>query len=156
MSKKKQDELLNNCNFTEEEKFIFNNLVQKKTRTEIYPLVYEKYKLSTATVSRRIKSIIKKINSYEEGEEYTHKIYIHKFPNGKKYVGVCQNCNDRWNFGRGYAFNTKMFEDIKKYGWDNIEHKILLEVSDSLLAYKIEKILIDELDLINKGYNNIS
>lgn len=155
MSKIRQQELLNKCNFTNEEVFIFNNLVENKKRKEVYCLAYEKFKLSESTVKRRIKSICKKISNCTFGEQYTYKIYMHIFPNGKKYVGVCQNCKDRWNGGNGYAFNEEMYRKIQEYGWDNIEHKILLEVTDSYLAHTIEKILIDELDLINKGYNRI-
>lgn len=155
MSKVRQKNLLNNCNFTNIEKFIFNNLVEGKQRKDIYLLAYNEYNVSAPTVNRRIKDIVKKIRNYEEGEKYTHKVYIHKFPNGKKYVGVCQCCEDRWANGLGYAHNIEMFKDIQKYGWENIEHKILLEVSDNDIAYKLERILIDELDLVNNGYNNI-
>jgi hypothetical protein len=48
-----------------------------------------------------------------------------------------------------------MYEDIKKYGWENIEHKVIFETSDNYIAYELERILIEELDLINNGYNNI-
>lgn len=155
MSKTKQEELLKGCNFNDLEIFIFNNLVEERKRQEVYALVNEKYNISQPTVDRRIKGIVKKIRNYEEGEKYTHKIYMHIFPNGKKYVGVCQCCEDRWRNGLGYAYNVEMFKDIKRYGWENIEHKILIEVTDNELAYKIEKILIEELDLINNGYNNM-
>ena len=155
MSKKRQNEILDYCNFSELEKFVFNNLVEEKTRTEVYELAKQNYNVSASTINRIIKSLIKKISEKEEEKiVFTHKVYIHKFPNGKKYVGVCQCCQDRWNNGNGYANNKKMYEDIKKYGWENIEHKILLETSDNDLAYKLERILIDELELVKNGYNN--
>ena len=53
-----------------------------------------------------------------------------------------------------YASNKKMFNDIKKYGWNNIKHEILFETSDSYIAYELESLLIRELDLKNIGYNN--
>lgn len=155
MSKLRQQELVNNCNFSEEELFIFNNLVQNKKRKDIYLLTFEKFGLSQSTVKRRIRNIIKKISNCSLVNQYSYKVYIHKFPNGKKYVGVCQNVNERWCDGKGYIANKEMFADIKKYGWNNIEHKILIEVTDSYVAYSIEKILIEELDLKNKGYNKI-
>ena len=157
MTKKKQQEIINKCNFSEIEKLIFNNLVEEKTRIEVYKIIKDKYGISQATVCNYIKKIAYKISQCEsEDDLYTHKLYIHKFPNGKKYVGVCISCEDRWHNGNGYAYNKEMYEDIKKFGWENIEHKILLETGDSELAYKLEKILIEELDLINNGYNRIN
>lgn len=58
--------------------------------------------------------------------ENNYKVYIHEFPNNKVYIGItCQNVNDRWrNRYRGCPF---MYNAIKKYGWKNIEHKVLFE-----------------------------
>ena len=154
MSKTRQDNLLKECNFNELETFIFDNLVREKSRLEIYDLVKDKYGFSTSTVNRTIKDIIVKINNYDYNGDYKHKVYMHIFPNGKKYVGVCQNCNDRWSNGYGYAYNKEMYEAIQKYGWENIGHKILFEINDSKIAYELEKVLIDALDLVNNGYNN--
>lgn len=155
MTKDKQNELLVACNFTKQEQDIFNELVAGTKRKDIPLKLKDKYNMSASTVKRKINAIIHKISQYNEGENITHKVYIHKFPNGKKYVGVCQCCRDRWNGGNGYANNTEMYEDIKKYGWENIEHKVILETSDNYIAYELERILIEELDLINNGYNNI-
>ena len=155
MSKKRQKEIIDYCNFSELERFVFDNLVAEKSRNEVNELAKQKYNISASTVSRTIKQLTKKIGEKQsENTIITHKLYIHKFPNGKKYVGVCQCCEDRWNNGNGYAHNEEMYKDIKKYGWDNIEHKILLETSDNDLAYKLERILIDEMELIKNGYNN--
>ena len=54
-------------------------------------------------------------------------IYEHLFPNGKKYIGItCREPKKRWKGGLyGYAHNQYMQNAIKKYGWKNIEHKIL-------------------------------
>ena len=153
MSKSRQEKLMNECNFNEIEKCIFNNLVLEKSRLEVYDIIKQKYGCSISTTNRIIKKIINKINNYDYSDDSKYKIYIHKFPNGKKYVGVCQCCEDRWNNGNGYANNKEMYEDIKKYGWENIEHKVLYEISDSKIAYDIEHILINELELIKNGYN---
>ena len=154
MTKKQQDIILNECNLDEVQTYIFNKLVEGKKRKNVYELVKNKYGLSQPSTDRRIKKINNIIHCYnEEKENITLKVYMHIFPNGKKYVGVCQNCDDRWNNGRGYAFNEQMYNDIQKYSWDNIEHKILYETTNSEVAYQLEKILIEELDLKNKGYN---
>lgn len=156
MTKNREQELLINCNFSELQRFIFTNLAQSKTRKEVYSLVKEKYGFSQSLTDKHIKKIAEKINCVENGSSlFTYKIYEHIFPNGKKYVGVCQNCQDRWCGGNGYINNDEMYKDIKKYGWDNIEHKILLEVKDGSLAYKIERVLIEELELTQNGYNRL-
>lgn len=57
-----------------------------------------------------------------------YKVYKHKFPNGKIYIGITkQNVKDRWRNGKGYKENKYLINAIKKYGWDNIEHIILFE-----------------------------
>ena len=155
MMKTEQNKICEECNLSEIEKFIFNNLAEGKSRLSIFDLAKEKYNISQSTVNRTIKKLVKIVSEYKNDESiFSHKVYIHKFPNGKKYVGVCQCCEDRWANGKGYAYNKEMYEDIQKYGWNNIEHKILIEIKDSKIAYDVERILIEELDLINNGYNN--
>lgn len=92
-------------------------------------------------------------------EDRVFSVYIHKFPNGKQYVGITSvKPETRWANGNGYKKNKVMYEDIKKYGWNNIEH-ILFNDEDILYdeeeACYIEKCLIDSWDLTNpeKGYN---
>lgn len=55
-----------------------------------------------------------------------NKVYIHITPIGKVYVGITSTTIERrWrNNGNGYK-NQYFYRAIKKYGWDNIEHKIL-------------------------------
>ena len=53
-------------------------------------------------------------------------VYMHIFPNNKKYIGItCQEPNNRWRNGKKYINNSYMNNAINKYGWDNIEHKIM-------------------------------
>lgn len=151
ISKREKQEILDNVIFTDEEKKVFENLTVGIKRKEL-PLIVG---TSQRTIARLVKKISDKISNYKNNETISHKVYVHKFPNGKKYVGVCQCCEDRWANGNGYAYNKKMYDDIKKYGWENIEHKVLYETSNSSVAYNIERILIDELELVNNGYNNM-
>ena len=85
-------------------------------------------------------------------------VYIHIFPNGKKYIGItCQNPINRWRKdGSGYKEQPLMWKAIKKYGWNNIEHKILLEGLSKEEAEQKETELIKEFDTLvenKKGYN---
>ena len=78
-------------------------------------------------------------------ENKNYSVYKHIFPNGKIYIGkTCQKPLYRWKKdGKGYEHNTKMYADIQKYGWENIEHEILYnglskeEASD--IEYKLVK-----------------
>lgn len=56
-------------------------------------------------------------------------VYVHIFPNDKKYFGITsKRPNDRWEGGSGYGDNQPVMKAaIAKYGWGNIEHKILFE-----------------------------
>ena len=54
-------------------------------------------------------------------------VYKHTTPNGKIYIGItCQSASKRWGNGSGYKNNKYFYRAIKKYGWDNIMHEILI------------------------------
>lgn len=58
--------------------------------------------------------------------ERGYTVYRHLFPNGKTYIGITrQTPEDRWQDGFGYQKNRKMFGDIVRFGWNNIEHQVL-------------------------------
>ena len=55
-------------------------------------------------------------------------VYKHTSPNGKCYIGItCQSPKRRWDCGRGYKDNIHFTNAIRRYGWDNIKHEILLK-----------------------------
>ena len=85
-----------------------------------------------------------------------YKVYIHKFPNGKAYIGITrQEPKIRWGGGNGYVRNEYMHCAIKKYGWENIEHIILFDGLSEEDACEIEKSLIKKYRTNEKefGYN---
>lgn len=74
-------------------------------------------------------------------------VYEHKSPSGKVYVGItCQRAQCRWKGGSGYVRQDKHQEKfanaIRKYGWDNIEHTIVLDGVSKSEAEYAEKYLI--------------
>lgn len=81
-------------------------------------------------------------------------VYAHKFPNDMYYIGITrQDPKKRWGFnGSGYR-KQPVYDEIQKWGWENIEHIILyshLSVGD---ARSKERELILLYDSINNGYN---
>lgn len=154
ISKLKRDEIMNNIYFTPKEKIIFLLLLDGIKQKDIPKHI----NCSLRTVKYKVKNIYNKISIYYENkneEYYNNYVYMHIFPNGKKYVGCCIDCTMRWQNGNGYKTNIFMYNDILKYGWENIEHIILLKTKDSNIAFQLEKNLIIALHLTDKnfGYN---
>ena len=88
----------------------------------------------------------------------SYKIYAHiNKINGKIYIGqTCRkNVNQRWRNGKGYINNIAFYRAIKKYGWDNFEHKILFDGLSKEEADAKETELIALYDSKNPehGYN---
>lgn len=74
-------------------------------------------------------------------------VYIHTFPNGKKYVGQCREpATSRWKGGSGYARQKLIHNAILKFGWDNITHEIALSGISRKAAYAKEIELIKALN----------
>ena len=79
-----------------------------------------------------------------------YSVYIHLFPNNKVYIGITkQKPENRWNNGKGYKNNDYLANAILKYGWNNIEHKILYS---NLTKEEAE---IKEVELIREYKSNI-
>lgn len=86
-------------------------------------------------------------------KEYT--VYIHTFPNGKKYIGITrQNVQKRWGYGTGYNQQV-VGKAIKKYGWKNIKHEIVKDNLTQEEACLLEQKLIKKYKSNQKeyGYN---
>ena len=68
-------------------------------------------------------------------------IYMHTFPDGKRYIGMTsQNPERRWKgWNHGYYRQTLMANAIEKFGWDNIEHRVLCTCETKAEAVRIEK-----------------
>lgn len=84
-------------------------------------------------------------------------VYMHTSPNGKKYIGItcCKPRNRRWQNGYGYVDNKHFFSAIKKYGWQSIQHEILV---DNLTADEAGRLEIEYINRYNttdrrNGYN---
>lgn len=86
--------------------------------------------------------------------EYSVYIHTNKI-NGKKYIGITkQKPERRWQNGHGYE-NTYFGNAIKKYGWDNFTHEVILSQLPKDIACNIECALIAQFKTTNRvyGYN---
>lgn len=91
-----------------------------------------------------------------------YRVYMHVFPNGKRYIGMTKlSMEKRWQNGFKYRIKADMFADIVKYGWGNIAHVIydncgLWYTKEE--AEKQETYLISmwQTTDISKGYNKES
>ena len=88
--------------------------------------------------------------------ENNYKVYIHIFPNNKVYIGITRNRTDiRWANGKGYKKQEVMSNAISKYGWENIEHKVLYEnlTKEEAEQKEIELIAYYKSNQRQYGYN---
>ena len=85
-----------------------------------------------------------------------YSVYLHITPSSKAYCGITkQKPTKRWANGKGYANSPRFSKAIQKYGWDAIEHYIIIDGLSREEAGAIEKSIIDALNLTDPhfGYN---
>ena len=149
--------------------FLIENMFfnEKKREKKIFDMWYKGYNnveianvlnLSSKTIYRRKKELLKRINFFlNENQDLkeTYIVYIHIFPNKKVYIGMTNNVEERWKNGLGYIANEKMFNDILLYGWNNIEHNIIEDNLSYKEAMKLENEKINEYKsyIEEYGYN---
>lgn len=87
-----------------------------------------------------------------------YKVYVHIAPNEKLYFGITHlKPEHRWlSNGNGYKNCTLFWRAIKKYGWENISHIVLIDGISKEMACEIEKYLIAKYHSNESayGYNN--
>lgn len=93
-----------------------------------------------------------------DNEENKWCVYIHtNLINGKKYIGITSyKPEHRWKAdGRGYEKQSRFWNAIQKYGWNNFEHKIILANINYNDACDAEQYLIKYYRTMdeNCGYN---
>ena len=96
------------------------------------------------------------INVGGKEKEVTYTVYQHRnLSNGKSYVGMTsQEPKYRWNNGKGYQNNSKMWNDIQESDWNTAwEHNILGKFENEQEALNIEEMFIWLFDSTNDGYN---
>lgn len=95
-------------------------------------------------------------NKMDDKNKYSIYIHINKI-NRKVYIGQTSQHppEKRWLNGKGYSGNKHFDAAIKKYGWNNFEHKILYNNLSINEANDLEAFLINQYNSTNNkyGYN---
>lgn len=146
------DKIMKDTILNKKEKDCFKYLVQGYT----CKYIADKLRVSERTVKNRRKSIFEKLNlNITTIDNSKFCVYILVFPNKKFYIGKAANPKQRWNNGEGYRDNQEMYTDIQKFGWDNIEKKILYRGLTELEAHQKENetIVIYKSYMTEYGYN---
>lgn len=83
-------------------------------------------------------------------------VYKHTTPSGKVYIGITkQEVKNRWKNGSGYKPCKAFYRAILKYGWNNIQHEVLVTGLTEEEACDMEVKLVAEYNSANPkyGYN---
>ena len=68
-------------------------------------------------------------------------VYTHISPSNKYYIGITsQNVKKRWRNGNGYKDSVKFYNAIKKYGWDDFKHIVLIDKLDRETANTLNEL----------------
>lgn len=89
--------------------------------------------------------------------ENNYSIYVHIFPNDKRYYGISTSPENRWGEnGIGYQNQPKMWAAIQEFGWENIKHEIIMQNLTRQNALMIEEALINQYktNIPACGYND--
>ena len=96
------------------------------------------------SAERKLKELIITAENTTKQCDVVYSVYVHVFPDGKKYVGLTRRKpEDRWRHGRGYK-QERLSSAINEVGWDNISHNIVLKTTSVEEAKEMEKHLIAE------------
>ena len=84
-------------------------------------------------------------------------VYAHRFPNGKMYIGMTKRPLKR-RFGKcgvNYKHCSAMYRAIQEFGWENVEHLIVLTCENKEDAEKYEALFISKWKTMDPeyGYN---
>ena len=91
-----------------------------------------------------------------ETKQLAYFVYIHTFPNGKKYVGCTTQAKPecRWREGKGYYLQKHLYNAILKYGWSSITHEVFeVESKEEMYRKEIELISFYHSNDPEYGYN---
>ena len=82
-------------------------------------------------------------------------VYKHTSPSGKVYIGITgRKPSERWKDGKGYKHQKYFYNAIKKYGWNNFEHEILIDhITREEAKEKLDIHFLDEQQFIEQYHS---
>jgi len=95
-------------------------------------------------------------NQEEQDGQNNFCVYKHTSPSGKVYIGITgKKPEKRWQDGNGYKNNPIFYNAIRKYGWDNFTHEIMMAKLSREQAVDMERFYIYFYNSNNReyGYN---
>lgn len=125
-----------------------------KDRALIKHCVYKKVVDGVERLKEEINNI--DANTLEQDIENNYCVYLHTFPDGKRYYGVSCSPETRWGpEGKNYKSQERFWNAIQETGWENIKHEIILSGLSKETALLIERSLINQFksDIPELGYN---
>lgn len=160
--------LLKELPFTDEtEKTIFTLLLIGNTSSKIA----NRLKLNIKDVLFDRKNLFKKIqlvesaylipmnNTQIETDQNDNGYCVYKLtlPNNKIYIGIGTNMESDWCNIEYYNDNQRLYRDMKKFGFDNINQEIIYSGMTYVQARKKERKLVLEYKSYSSkfGYNNV-
>lgn len=145
------DKLMEETLFTDKEKECLKYLSKGLTTKEIGTIMGFSVR-NVAKIKRKLR--VKLDDYFGIEEEKIYSVYVFIFPNKKVYIGRSSNIKQRW-YSVSYKHNSLMYSDIKKYGWENIEKKVLYHnlTAEEAKKKENETIVIYKSYMSEYGYN---
>ena len=160
--------------FNEFQSNIFNDVEEKLFNPNLLFIENNRLKSINKNQSKEIIELNNKIKRLEFeknqlsglNESRNYKVYIHIMTGLWIYIGQTgQDLEERWQNGEGYKqHNQMLYHQIKKYGWENINHILYKDNLTKKEADIIERDLIHfcaknematGLMVLNLVYNNL-
>lgn len=152
--------------------FIENNRLKSinKNQSKEISELNNKIKSLTSEISR-VNSINKRLefekNQLSElNEPRNYKVYIHIMTGLWIYIGQTgQDLEERWQNGEGYKqHNQMLYHQIRKYGWENINHILYKDnltkkeadiIERDLIHFYAKNEMATGLMVLNLAHNNL-
>ena len=152
--------------------FIENNRLKSINKNQSKEIIElnNKIKSLTSEISR-VNSINKRLefekNQLSElNEPRNYKVYIHIMTGLWIYIGQTgQDLKERWQNGEGYKqHNQMLYHQIKKYGWENINHILYKDnltkkeadiIERDLIHFYAKNEMATGLMVLNLAHNNL-
>ena len=160
--------------FNEFQSNIFNDVEEKLFNPNLLFIENNRLKSINKNQSKEIIELNNKIKRLEFeknqlselNESRNYKVYIHIMTGLWIYIGQTgQDLEERWQNGEGYKqHNQMLYHQIKKYGWENINHILYKDnltkkeadvIEQDLIHFCARNEMATGLMVLNLAHNNL-